>query len=86
MLVLSRKVGQEVVIAGNIKVIVNRISGNRVTIGVEAPKDVHILRGELNAFQELEVEGTSEEFTCVALDAPDAVADAASMWLAAPPR
>ena len=47
MLVLSRKVGQELVIDGNIKVVVNRIAGNRVTIGVEAPDEVHIKRGEL---------------------------------------
>ena len=48
MLVLSRKVGEEIIIGDNIKVVVNRISGNRVTIGVAAPSDVHIVRGELN--------------------------------------
>jgi sRNA-binding carbon storage regulator CsrA len=29
---------------------VNRVSGNRVTIGIEAPADVHIVRGELTHF------------------------------------
>ena len=47
MLVLSRKVGQRLVIGDNITVTVTRISGNRVTIGIEAPDDVRILRGEL---------------------------------------
>jgi carbon storage regulator len=47
MLVLSRKTGQELVIDGRIRVIVQRISGNRVTLGISAPDDVSIRRGEL---------------------------------------
>ena len=48
MLVLSRKVGETLVIDGNITVKVVRIQGNRITLGIEAPSDVKILRGELN--------------------------------------
>jgi carbon storage regulator CsrA len=47
MLVLSRKSGEEIVIGDDIRVIVNRVSGNRVTLGIVAPKDVHVLRAEL---------------------------------------
>ena len=47
MLVLTRKMGEEIVIGDNIKLIVNRIAGNRVTIGIKAPENVTILRGEL---------------------------------------
>ena len=47
MLVLSRKVGEKLVIDGNITVEVVRIQGNRITLGVQAPSDVKILRGEL---------------------------------------
>ena len=47
MLVLSRKVGETVVIDGNIEVKIIRIEGNRITIGIEAPSNVKILRGEL---------------------------------------
>lgn len=47
MLVLSRKVGEKLVIDGNITVKVVRIQGNRITLGIEAPSDVKILRGEL---------------------------------------
>ena len=47
MLVLSRKVGDSIKIGDNIEIVVNRISGNRVTIGVDAPKDVRIMRGEV---------------------------------------
>lgn len=48
MLVLSRKVGEKLVIDGNITVVVNRIAGNRITLGIEAPEHVHIVRGELH--------------------------------------
>lgn len=47
MLVLSRKVGEKVVIDGNIVVEVIKMQGNRITLGIEAPSDVRILRGEL---------------------------------------
>ncbi len=49
MLVLSRKVGERLVIGGNITVVVNRVAGNRVTLGIEAPDTVRIVRGELDA-------------------------------------
>ena len=48
MLVLSRKVGEKLVIDGNITVEVVRIQGNRVTLGLVAPANVKILRGELD--------------------------------------
>lgn len=47
MLVLSRKEGEKLVIGDNITLVVSRISGNRVTLGIEAPADVKIFRGEL---------------------------------------
>ncbi|HZL89831.1 MAG TPA: carbon storage regulator [Pirellulaceae bacterium] len=47
MLVLSRKIGEKLVIDGGIVVTVNRIAGNRVTLGIEAPDHVRIVRGEL---------------------------------------
>ena len=49
MLVLSRKSNQEILINGNIKISVLKIKGNVVRIGVEAPAEVSIKRGELNA-------------------------------------
>lgn len=47
MLVLTRKIGQQVVVAGNIEVSVVEISGNKVRLAFEAPDDVHIRRKEL---------------------------------------
>jgi carbon storage regulator len=49
MLVLSRKIGEKILIADNITVEIRRVSGNRVTLAVDAPRDVRILRGELQA-------------------------------------
>jgi carbon storage regulator CsrA len=40
--------GEEIVIGDNIKLVVSRIAGNRVTIGINAPGNVTILRGELD--------------------------------------
>jgi carbon storage regulator len=47
MLVLSRKVGERIRISGDIVVVVTAIQGDRIKIGIEAPKSVRVLRGEL---------------------------------------
>jgi len=52
MLVLSRKIGEKVVIGDGIVVVVKRILGQRVTFGIEAPEDVRIVRGELPRFED----------------------------------
>ncbi len=53
MLVLSRKVGEQILIGNDIVVTVNRIDGNRVSIGIQAPTDVRIVRQELRPFDEV---------------------------------
>jgi carbon storage regulator CsrA len=52
VLILRRRVGEKIVIGDGITVVVNRVSGGRVTLGIEAPDDVHIVRGELRPFDE----------------------------------
>ncbi len=56
MLVLSRKTGERIHIGDDIFIEVRKVAGNRVTIAIEAPKKVRILRGELmeaaKAFEE----------------------------------
>jgi carbon storage regulator len=47
ILVLSRRVGEKFLIGDNITVVVNKIAGNRVTFGIDAPGDVKIIRSEL---------------------------------------
>ena len=47
MLVLNRKIGEQVYIGDNIIVTVVNIDRGRITLGFEAPRDVPILRAEL---------------------------------------
>ena len=47
MLVLSRKKNESIVISDNVRIEILKVSGNTVRIGVQAPRDVKILRGEL---------------------------------------
>ena len=49
MLILSRKIGEQIRIAGDIVVVVTAIQGDRIKIGIEAPKTIRVLRGELQA-------------------------------------
>jgi carbon storage regulator CsrA len=49
MLVLSRKVGEQIRIGSDVCVTVVSIKGNRITLGVDAPRDVRIDRSELAA-------------------------------------
>ena len=49
MLVLSRKVGERLVIGDDIVLIVNKVAGNRITLAIDAPINVRIIRGELAA-------------------------------------
>jgi carbon storage regulator len=53
MLVLSRKPGEKVVIGRGITVTVLEILSNRIRLGIEAPDDIRILRGELACWLDL---------------------------------
>lgn len=45
MLILSRKIQEQILIPGlNIRLTVLSVGKNRVQVGIEAPKDVHITR------------------------------------------
>lgn len=48
MLVLTRKSGQELIVAGQIRIRVLGTRAGSVRLGIEAPDDVAILRGELD--------------------------------------
>ena len=63
MLVLSRKAGEQVVIDSNITFQIIRIQGNRVTIGISAPAEVKILRGELTPHTQPQSSTSNIEFT-----------------------
>ena len=48
MLVLSRRENESIVIDGNIKITVVRVNGNKIRLGIEAPKEVGVWRSELD--------------------------------------
>ena len=52
MLVLSRKKGESIRIGNDIVVTIQRLSGNRVSVGIEAPPHCRISRGELKTLLE----------------------------------
>ena len=47
MLVLSRKNGERIHIGDDIFIEVRRVAGSRVTLAVNAPRNLRVLRGEL---------------------------------------
>ncbi len=47
MLVLSRRLGETIIIADDIKVTILKVTGSQVSIGIEAPKRVSIHREEI---------------------------------------
>ncbi len=61
MLVLSRKPSESVVIDGDIRVTIVKISGNKVRLGIEAPPDVAIKRSELSALAVVPLAGSRDE-------------------------
>ena len=48
MLVLSRRVGEEIIINENIRVTVVAVKGDRIRLGIEAPRDVAVDRAEVH--------------------------------------
>jgi len=51
MLVLTRRIGEEILIAGNIRVTVVAVKGQNVRLGIMAPASVPVARLELLAEQ-----------------------------------
>jgi carbon storage regulator CsrA len=71
MLVLTRKVGERIRIGDDVTLVVTKMAGNRVTLGIEAPKDVRIVRGELEQF--VDAFRDADERTTTLEDEPAAV-------------
>jgi carbon storage regulator len=47
MLVLGRKVGETLVISDNVRVTILGIEGDRVRVGIDAPRSVPVVRQEI---------------------------------------
>ena len=56
MLILTRKVGESVVIGDDVTVTVMAIKGNQIRLGVNAPRDMAVHREEI--YQQLQNGGT----------------------------
>lgn len=66
MLVLTRKLNEEVLIGDDIKITLLRMQGGSVRIGIDAPREIRILRGELERLdvalgEEADILSTREE-------------------------
>ena len=57
MLVLTRRKFETLCIGDNIKVTVVAIRGDKVRLGVEAPKDIRVQRNELGPWDESKAAG-----------------------------
>lgn len=47
MLIITRKAGEEIVLDGEIRIVIKEIRGKQVRIGVDAPPAVAVHRGEI---------------------------------------
>ena len=47
MLVLTRRIGDKVLLGDEIEIVVVDIKGNQVKLGISAPRSLSVLRGEL---------------------------------------
>ena len=59
MLLISRKKGESVIIGGNIEVTVLEIYGDKIKIGIDAPKEIGIIRKELKELESYNKEANS---------------------------
>ena len=47
MLVLTRRPGQSILVGDGVELVVVRIEGDRVVLGIDAPREVRVVRTEL---------------------------------------
>lgn len=62
MLILTRRVGETLMIGDEVKVTVLGVKGNQVRIGVDAPKDVAVHREEIYQRIQREMDATDDDF------------------------
>lgn len=60
MLVLTRRPGQSILVGDGVELVVVRIEGDRVVLGIDAPREVRVVRTELLRDLEDENKASSE--------------------------
>ena len=76
MLVLTRKLQQQIKIGEQITVTILKLKGNTVRVGIDAPRDVRVIRGELPK------DSSGQE--AAASDSPQILVDSAAAAVCAP--
>lgn len=61
MLVISRKPGESLILSNNIKITLLSIGGDKVAIGIDAPKSISIVRAELLEIIEANKESVKQQ-------------------------
>ena len=61
MLVLSRKRNESIVIDGNIVITVVEVRGDKVRLGIQAPREIPIHRSEIHSAIQSEQESAEQE-------------------------
>lgn len=64
MLVLSRKIGETIWVGDDVEIVITEIKGDQIKLGIQAPKSVEIIRGELRT----EVSQSNTEAVIQSLD------------------
>ena len=47
MLVLTRRISEKCIVGNNVVITVLKVDGNQVRIGIEAPREISVVRSEL---------------------------------------
>jgi carbon storage regulator len=59
MLILTRRIGEAIIIGDNVAINVLSIKGSQVKIGVDAPKEISVHREEI--YQRIQAENADKE-------------------------
>lgn len=69
MLVLARKVNESIVIGDSVEIMVIEIKGDQVKLGIKAPRDVKVYRGEI--YEQIK----KENIAAAGTELPDSIGD-----------
>ena len=68
MLVLTRKVEESILIGDDVEIMVLGVSGDKVRIGINAPREIEVFRKEVKEDREAAVQDSGEIATNGAVD------------------